>query len=69
LLVNCLTIAAYLQAAKDKKGRKHKIGEWTAHGPFVPNGILERNQNSAKAWDTLSKRVTAYKKVKAGRLR
>ncbi len=54
----------------DKKGKKkgQKKGvqvkvEWTAHGPFVPNGILERTATSAKSWDMLAKRMTNYKKV------
>ncbi len=38
--------------------------EWTAHGPFVPNGTLARPLTSAKSWDMLAKRRAHHNKVR-----
>ncbi|KAL6749707.1 hypothetical protein V8C86DRAFT_3144871, partial [Haematococcus lacustris] len=50
--------------ARKQKGRGKAVQEGK-FGPFVPNGVLKRDANSAKAWDLLGKRM-AHHRQKVG---
>ncbi|GFH23117.1 hypothetical protein HaLaN_20679 [Haematococcus lacustris] len=48
--------------ARKQKGRGKAVQEGK-FGPFVPNGVLKRDANSAKAWDLLGKRMAHHRQA------